>query len=125
MHTDHLHIVQMPEGKKLSRSMILSAFAHAAVHLHPAFSELPGYTYLESARLGTPTIASAWATLPDYLEGNPTLGGVIDYAIPHDLAVMTSLVERKLSQKRRSPPDHPIFHRRAVDVAGDILQAMR
>ncbi len=124
MRAEPLHILQMPGGKKLSDSMLLSAHAHAALHLHPAFSELPGYTYLESAKLGVPTIASAWSTLPDYLDGNPTLDGLIDYAIPYDLPHLKTLVEKKLSQKRAQPPCHPIFNRRAVDVARDLLAAI-
>lgn len=61
-----LRIIGAPNGRILSKDLVLSAFANAGLHVHPAFYELPGYTYLESARFGVPTIASEWGSLKDY-----------------------------------------------------------
>ncbi len=125
MQVGNLRILQMPEKKILSPEMLLSAFSHAALHLHPAFYELPGYTYLESAKLGVPTIASVWASIGDYFTdektGEYTLDGRIDYVLPYDLVSMEKLVHKKLSETYLPNPSHPIFHRTSRDVAADIL----
>src|ERR1700687_2414991 len=79
-----LRILPMPGREKLSTSMLQSAFAHAGLHLHPAFYELPGATYFESAILGVPTIASTWTTIDEYFL-DPQLDERIEYSLPYDL----------------------------------------
>ena len=123
MQSGHVRILQMPEGKILSSEMLLSAFYHAALHLHPAFYELPGYTYLESAKLGVPTIASSWATLSDYFVEE--FDGRIEYVLPYDLPAIEKLVHKKLHERYAPYPSHPVFHRKSYDVAKEICQDLR
>lgn len=59
-------------NKPLSSGLLLNAYKSALVNLHPAFYELPGFTTLESIKLGTPTIASNWSTLKAYLRETRT-----------------------------------------------------
>lgn len=129
MQSGHLKILQMPEGKILPKEMLLSAFFHAALHLHPAFYELPGYTYLESAKLGIPTIASSWATISDYftdeVTGAYTFDPRIEYVLPYDLPALERLVNKKLSERYDPYPSHFVFHRKSYDVAKEIFQALR
>jgi len=107
MRAGPLHIVQMPEAKKLSTKVLLSAYHHAGLHLHPAFYELPGLTYFESAKLGIPTIASSWATITDYFTdsaGNYTLDDRIEYVLPYHLPDILKMVKKKFGQSM--PPAH-------------------
>ncbi len=115
-----LRVIAMPNREKLSLSMLQSAFAHAALHLHPAFMELPGYTYFESVALGTPTIASSWATIDEYF-ASPPLDDRMEYCEPYDLPAMTRLIEKKLGKRYPTEPVHPVFKRTRVDVAREIL----
>ena len=124
MQSGHLKILQMPEGKILSSDMLVSAFFHAALHLHPAFYELPGYTYLESVKLGIPTIASSWATISDYFKddrGQSTLDARIEYALPYDIPALEKLVHKKIGERYDPYPSHKAFSRKAKDVAQEIL----
>ncbi len=118
-----LRIIPMPDGKKLSASMLHSAFAHAGLHLHPAFCELPGLTYFESALLGIPTIASTWTTIAEYFE-SPSFDDRIEYCEPYDLAKITQLIEKKMGQKYTPGPTHPALQRTSVDVAKDFLSCL-
>jgi glycosyltransferase involved in cell wall biosynthesis len=123
----NLRLIQMPNGEILPKTLLLSAYAHAGLHLHPAFYELPGFTYLEAARLGTPTVASEWGSLKDYFTddtGNYTLDDRIEYALPYDLAAVKKLVEKKFGQKYPEIPQHPVFQRTAVDLARDFLTVL-
>src|SRR3990167_7950078 len=94
-----LRVIPTPNGEILSKEMLLSAFAHAGLYLHPAFYELPGYTYLEAAKLGIPNIASSWATISDYfkdpLTGDYTMDSRIEYVIPYRLPQIEELVRKK------------------------------
>lgn len=125
MMSDKLRILHMPNGRKISPSMLLSAFAHAGLHLHPAFYELPGYTYLESTKLGIPTIASSWTSIRDYFTdphtGKYTLDDRMEYVVPYDVPGIAKLVKKKFGQKYSRNFDHPIFKRRSIDVARDIM----
>lgn len=112
-------ILPMPGGKKLSSSMLSSAFAHAGLHLHPAYYELPGATYFESAYYGVPTIASSWTTIGDYFKEVP-LDDRIEYCLPYALSEITRLVQKKMGQKFSRNPQHPVFQRTRLDVAKDI-----
>lgn len=115
-----LRILPTPEGKILSTSMLLSAFAHAGLHMHPAFYELPGYTYFESARFGIPTIASEWTSLKEYFPD--AADDRIAYALPYDLARLKTLAEKKFGQKYPEFPLHPIYHRSTEEIARDFLR---
>lgn len=126
--SENLNIIHMPEGKKLSKSMLASAFANAGLHLHPAFNELPGATYFESAKYGIPTIASSWTSCEDYFTdqntGEYTLDDRIEYCEPFHVQKLTELVTKKFGKLYPREPFHPIFHRTKEDVAGEILSAM-
>ncbi len=119
-----LRVLPMPGREKLSTSMLQSAFAHAGLHLHPAFYELPGATYFESAILGVPTIASTWTTIDEYFL-DPKLDERIEYSLPYDLPRLTQLVHKKLGQTFPLEPLHPIFRRTKVDVAKEILRSIQ
>lgn len=121
-----LTVLQMPQGEKLSPGMLLSAVAHAGLHVHPAFHELPGYTYLESAKLGVPTIASTWTSIRDYFTdektGEYSLDKRIEYCLPYDLPGLTQLVWKKWGESFSQDLSHPAFTRTKVDVAREILR---
>ena len=123
-----VEVIPMPNGDKISDETVSSAFAHAALHCHPAFTETPGYTYLESARLGIPTIASEWATIKDYFidqkTGESTLDDRIEYALPYDLLHLKALVEKKFGKTYPPCFDHPVFQRTKRDMAEEILAHM-
>jgi hypothetical protein len=111
-----LKILSMPDGKKLSLPMLKSAFNHAAIHVHPAFYELPGLTYFESVSQGVPTLASSWTTIEDYFQG--TLNGLIEYVLPYELSKMKTLVEEKAGKRF---PKHAFSKRTKTDMAREIL----
>lgn len=115
-----LTILSAPKGEILSSSMLLSAFAHAGLHMHPAFYELPGYTYFESARFGVPTIASEWTSIREYF---PDLDDRIEYALPYDLSSLRSLAEKKFGQVYPQFPLHPIYERSSEEIARDFLSS--
>lgn len=123
MKSGSLHILQMPGQKKLARSLLLSAIYHAGLHLHPAFYELPGLTYLEAAKLGTPSIASSWATIDDYFAEHP-IDDRIAYVTPYDLPGIQKLIQEKFG-KRYPRIAHPAFSRTSLDYAKDIYSAMK
>ena len=116
-----LTIIPMPGGKKLPISTVQSALFHARVNLHPAFQELPGFTYLESLFLGVPTIASSWTTIADYLEGSD-MNGLIQYTEPHGLKRIEQLVVDALNKKIQLPGSLPaIFSRTPQKTAEEII----
>jgi hypothetical protein len=119
-----LKIVPMPNNQKLSNSMLQSAFYHAGLHLHPAFQELPGYTYFESVLLGIPTIASSWTTIKDYFS-NPDMDDRIEYCHPGNLKEIKKIIEKKFGQKYLSPTNHPIFNRSKSEMASEIIELIR
>jgi glycosyltransferase involved in cell wall biosynthesis len=121
----NLRILQMPEGKKLSQEMLVSAYQNAGLHLHPAFCELPGLTYLEAAKLGVPTVASSWTTVYDYFidpaSGQYLLDDRIVYTPPYHLGTITQLITTQFGKKFDKTLDYPIFCRTRADVARDLL----
>ncbi|MES2121811.1 MAG: hypothetical protein V4492_03410 [Chlamydiota bacterium] len=123
-----LRILQMPEGKKLSEQMLISAYQHAGLHLHPAFCELPGLTYLEGAKLGVPTIASEWTTIKDYFTdpktGAYTLDDRIVYTPPHHLRTITEQIRKQFGRKIDRSFSHPAFQRKRADVARELIQTV-
>jgi len=83
-----LHIIKLDKDSLFDQEMITSAFQNAGLYVHPAFSELPGYVYLEAVKLGTPIIASEWTTIKDYFiaeDGTYQLDDQIRYVLPHHL----------------------------------------
>lgn len=120
-----LRILRMPEGKKLSREMLISAYQNAGAHLHPAFCELPGLTYLEAAKLRVPTVASTWTTVSDYFAdpktGQSTLDERIVYSQPHHIQKLTELLQQQWGKTFNGYGDHPAFRRTKADMAQDLL----
>ena len=118
-------VIPMPQKQKLPEKVLASAFYHAGLNIHPAFQELPGATYLEAARFGTPSVASHWCTIKDYFF-NPALGhaeldGRIVYAEPHHLHEITKKIEQNFGLKFPPLIDHPSLKRTHLDVAEDLL----
>lgn len=124
-NSEKLKIIPMPGGEKLSESMLASAYANAALHLHPAFYELPGLTYFESAKLGIPTIASSWSSCADYFTdqnlGEYTLDERIAYCKPYDVRTMNELVLKKFGKTYPKEPLHPVFTRTVEEAATDFV----
>lgn len=120
-----LRVIRMPGGEKLPRELLLSAYQNAGLHLHPAFCELPGLTYLESAQLGVPTVASAWATIKEYfIDPNTnayTLDDRIAYALPYHIPALTELVREQFGKKVDKTVFHPAFQRTKKEVAAMVL----
>lgn len=115
-----LHIIQTEKG--LPTHMMHSALHHAGLHLHPAFFELPGFVYLEAAKIGTPTIASHWGTIKDYFKNNKTeytLDDRILYATPYHIAKIEKLILLHFG-KRYKQSTHPILKRTSTDVAKEF-----
>lgn len=125
--TGPLRVMTMPNHRKLPLEMLISAYQNAGLHLHPAFCELPGLTYLEAAKLNVPTIASEWTTIRDYfidpLTQEYNLDERIVYAPPHHLHQITQLIPKQFG-KKFSPLSHPIFQRTKIDVANDLMSAL-
>ena len=121
-------IIPMPKRGKLSLNMLSGAFANAGLYLHPAFYELPGMTYFESAVYGIPTIASSWTSckcyLTDHKTGEYTLDDRIEYCTPYDLPSIRELVSKKFGTfYSGSLP--PIFQRTKEDVAKEVLNLIQ
>ena len=96
-------------------------------HLHPAFCELPGLTYLEAAKLGVPTVASEWTTIRDYFTDPETQQSTLDdrivYASPHHVQRLKELVLQQFGKKFKKM-DHPAFRRTKADIAIELLAAI-
>lgn len=123
MTMGNLRVIKMPPGK-LSLSCLKSAYENAAAYVHPAFYESPGYTYLESASLSVPMVASDWSCIGDYFSyrnDDKTLGGLVEYCSPLDFAAIkqATLKQMSFSQGKKDLP--PILKRTKVDLARDIL----
>ncbi len=120
-----LEIINAEGG--ISKSELISAYQNASVYCHPAFYELPGYVYLEAAKLGTPTVATKWCTLKDYFTdvktGSYTLDDRIEYVLPYDIKTIQTAIETQM-KKSFDSSDHPIFSRTQADVAKEFLKAL-
>ncbi len=125
MKENNIEVINVKEG--LTTQELMSAYQNAAVYCHPAFYELPGYVYLEAAKLGTPCVASSWSTLKDYftetMTGSYTLDNRIEYILPYDLKAIKTAILNSLD-KSFSPSNHPIFQRTDLDVAKEFLGVM-
>lgn len=112
------HVKVLPIQEKLPKEILLSAYYHAGLHLHPAFHELPGATYLEAARLGAPTIGSSWCTITDYFAGE--LDGRIVYTAPHHIQEIERLIPKMFGKHFAPLEDHPALNYSEVDSARDF-----
>jgi glycosyltransferase involved in cell wall biosynthesis len=120
----NMRILQMPGGERLPEHCVVSAYQHCGLHVHPAFWEAPGYTYLEAARIGVPTVASAWGTLQDYCRfGNndPFMKDRFTYVCPYNLPEMEQAIRQQFGRKVDRDYRHPIFERASADVGKEIL----
>ncbi len=121
-------VLPYPGEERLPKEMLLSAYYHAGLHLHPAFHELPGATFLEAARLGTPTIASSWCTITDYFfdaqAGHSNLDGRIVYTPPHHIQEMETLIPQMFGKSFAPLEDHPSITYSELDSARDFARAL-
>ncbi|MFO7974753.1 MAG: hypothetical protein R6V12_08970 [Candidatus Hydrogenedentota bacterium] len=120
-------IIQMPGGRRLSERCLLSAYANCGLHLHPAFWEAPGYTYLEAAKAGVHTVASEWGNLADYCEfgGNDKyMGDRFTYVCPYNLPQIEAAVKDNFGRKVSKDLKHPIFERTPGDIGKDLLRCL-
>lgn len=122
-----MRIVQMPGGRPLSESCLLSAYQNCGLHLHPAFWESPGYTYLEAAKIGVPTVASEWGSLQDYCafgKNDKFMHDRFSYVCPYDLPQIEQAVQQNFGRHVSRDFSHPIFERTERDVGRDILHCL-
>lgn len=128
MKIGNLQVLTMPEDQILPEEMVIDAMENAGLHVHPAFCELPGYTYIESIYLGTPTIASSWTTIQEYLtdplSGKYLLDSRIIYCLPYDIEGIKHLIEKKFGQRFSSPPALPTLERSELQIATEILRSV-
>lgn len=120
-------IIQMPGARRLSERCLQSAYQNCGLHVHPAFWETPGYTYLEAAKIGVPTVASEWGTLQDYCEfgGNDKfMGDRFTYVCPYNLPQLQQSVVQNFGRRVSKSFAHPIFDRTERDVGKDLLQSL-
>ncbi|MDN3504657.1 MAG: glycosyltransferase [Rhabdochlamydiaceae bacterium] len=112
-----VHKIKAP----LSKGQLLNAYKNSALHIHPAFYELPGFTTLESAKLGIPTIASNWSTLKSYLlENKVELSDKrIKYVDPTDIETMSKLVDSEIGKSYSKLID-PLYERGDLEVAKEF-----
>ncbi len=123
-----LEFIPMPNGRRLDENVLQSAYHHARLSVHPAFLELPGYTILESIKCGTPCVASEWCTVNDYFEyfdGDKTLGGNIDYALPYDINGITEAVNRMLEKPINKNIYSNIFKRTSNDMGKELAEYLQ
>ena len=111
---------------QLDVPLLISAYQNCALHLHPAFMELPGYTYLEAAKLGAPTVGSSWATVKDYFTDPKTGAYTLDDRIkyverPYDIFEIETLIKEQMDRDF-APSCHPILHRTLEEMAADFLK---
>ena len=122
---DKVEIKNVPGG--LKKNELISAYQNATVLCHPAFYELPGYVYLEAAKLGLPSVATEWSTLKDYFTDSIskvyTLDNRIEYVLPYDLKAIRYAVQIQ-SERSFVTSKHEIFSRTEKDVANEFLDAI-
>lgn len=120
----HIQVVKLKQP--MTDEFIISAYQNAALNLHPAFYELPGYTYLEAAKLAIPSVASSWGSIKDYFtdkNGNYTLDKRISYSLPYDIH---TLEKRIIEQFGQSYPiiSHPTFNRTNKQMSKEMEQLL-
>jgi glycosyltransferase involved in cell wall biosynthesis len=120
----NFEIINTDGGEKLALGLLKSAYQHSKVHCHPAFYELPGYTYLEALYFNIPTIASEWTTIGDYLDfgGDKYCNGLVEYVLPHDIkGIRDAYFKIKDVRKKNA---NSIFERTSNDVGFEISELM-
>jgi glycosyltransferase involved in cell wall biosynthesis len=122
---DNLEMYKFDDGQKLSSSLLKSAFQNAKVNCHPAFQELPGYTYLESLFFNVPTIASEWASISDYLEigGDINCNGLIHYVKPYDIKSIRETYNKIKNLDIKNT--NTIFNRTPYDLGLDMNKLLK
>lgn len=90
--------IKTPKNNKLPTQDLKTAFIHAAANVHPAFYELPGYTYLEAASVNTYNIASNWTTISEYIKTKEN----ILYSKPYDFNKIKENTLQKINLKNNS-----------------------
>ena len=115
-----IYNTQQQFGGKLPTSLLKSAFASAAVNVHPAFYELPGYTYLEAAAVGTPSVGGEWCSISEY-----GLGDLVKTCCPYDLDSIRKAIDFQLNNKPTTKPqDVKFLSRTKADVARDLIKLL-
>jgi hypothetical protein len=107
---------------EIDDQLLVSAYQNAGLHLHPAFYECPGYTYLEAAKLGIATVGSSWSTVREYLsnsEGEFDFHEGFEFVRPDDIDAIEA-ASKKMFGKTFTRPDLPIFKRTDEDVKKDM-----
>ncbi len=121
-----LRIIQLDAHSLFDDEMIRSAFQNAGLYIHPAYSELPGYVYLEAAKLGIPILASEWTTIKDYFTddtGRYLLDDRILYVTPHHLHELEKGIENHFG-KCYDPCSLPILQKTNRQFAGEFCSAV-
>lgn len=123
---EKLHIINLANNKIIDQEMLASAYQNAGLYLHPAFSELPGYVYLEAAKIGTPIVASSWATINDYFikDGKYLLDDRIEYVVPYHINQIEEAIKKQFGRNLK-PSNHPILQRSHTDFAKDFDLVLR
>lgn len=119
-----LQIIQMPNNEKLPQSTVHDAIENAGLHIHPSFHETPGYTYLESAYFGIPTIASEWTSIREYFTnegGTYLLDDRMEFCLPYEVEKMRELVSKKFGKSYPVKPEVFIFSKTEKDFAKEVL----
>ena len=112
-------------GGLLKEETIASAYQNAGLHLHPAFYEMPGFTYLEAAKYNIPQVASNWGSIKEYFshDGNSSsLNGRVEYVDPHNIGQIEEAVLKQFGKTFDPMYDHPALNRTYMDVAKDFLK---
>tara|TARA_R110002167_G_scaffold9579_14_gene44334 strand:- start:645 stop:1763 length:1119 start_codon:yes stop_codon:yes gene_type:complete len=115
-----VHNTQQQFGGKLPTELLKSAFTDAALNVHPAFYELPGYTYLEAAAVGTPSVGGEWCSIGEY-----GLGDLVKMCCSYDVDSIRQAIDFQLSnQPTTKPQDVPFLSRTKTDVAKDLIKLL-
>lgn len=123
LHTQTINNVEIYNTKemyndKLPTAMLKSAFHHATVNAHPAFYELPGYTYLEAASVDTVSVAGEWCSINDY-----ELKDLINPCSAYDINSIQRSIEFCINNKHQTKSqDVSLLSRTKTDVAEDIIK---
>lgn len=84
----------------LPADYLKSAYINCLANVHPAFYELPGYTYIESSIAGRPSVASNWTAIKDYIDNE-----LMYFCEPHDIEANILRINNIIDNKK----DYPII----------------
>ena len=76
-------------GGMLPADYLKSAYRNCLANVHPAFYELPGYTYIESSITGRPSVASNWTAIKDYIDNE-----LMYFCEPHDINSNIEMIDK-------------------------------